>query len=501
MTAGKGRSRVENDESQVDSSETQHEHHDGAREEHVSTGMDWRIVAIIVFAVGLLVAAYVNKKYYSKKKPTGTQTVSAKPNPTSKPPTLGSPVAQRPQLSMEARYMMALQQREVESLNMTFKAGARIYILSHPATPIRNPGNPEKVAGFSPGGLFDVSKCAQGLRPQMFHRRPAQGWRGPLFANAIPCLGVNDKLKMIISEAAEVDVSTIADNERVIGVVVGNSARAYPVSRLNYHEVVNDILGDTPIVVSWSALGDAALAMTRTPPENETEPMVFASSGLIFQSVNLLYDLRTQSLWWPTRSRCIAGEQLDARRKAIPTVMTTWQAWKTSHPDTTVLAGTTPAMNIDYSKDLAVPIGYATNNTVLYPIYGLNVTKTPMKLKARVFGVLGPNGKPAKAYQRRLLRELAEDKRAFKDTIGEVEVTVSYDDAADVLRVVDKDGKEMFVASMFWAAWRGAYAKTEVWQRERLFAEIEEERKAEALLLSQPPSDGAPAAIPDQAKP
>ena len=38
---------------------------------------------------------------------------------------------------------------------------------------------------------------------------------------------------------------------QVIGVRIGNQARAYPIRILNWHEVVNDTIGGVPIVVTF----------------------------------------------------------------------------------------------------------------------------------------------------------------------------------------------------------------------------------------------------------
>ncbi len=43
----------------------------------------------------------------------------------------------------------------------------------------------------------------------------------------------------------------LKDSDRVLGVVVNGEARAYPVRILNWHELVNDSVGDRPILVSW----------------------------------------------------------------------------------------------------------------------------------------------------------------------------------------------------------------------------------------------------------
>ncbi len=41
------------------------------------------------------------------------------------------------------------------------------------------------------------------------------------------------------------------ESDDVIGVRIGNQARAYPIKILNWHEVVNDTINGVPIVVTF----------------------------------------------------------------------------------------------------------------------------------------------------------------------------------------------------------------------------------------------------------
>jgi hypothetical protein len=43
----------------------------------------------------------------------------------------------------------------------------------------------------------------------------------------------------------------LEDSDTVIGVKIGNEARAYPIKILNWHEVVNDTINGVPIVVTF----------------------------------------------------------------------------------------------------------------------------------------------------------------------------------------------------------------------------------------------------------
>ncbi len=44
---------------------------------------------------------------------------------------------------------------------------------------------------------------------------------------------------------------TLAAGTKVIGVFSGGEARAYPLFLLNNHQIVNDVVGGTPISASW----------------------------------------------------------------------------------------------------------------------------------------------------------------------------------------------------------------------------------------------------------
>lgn len=43
----------------------------------------------------------------------------------------------------------------------------------------------------------------------------------------------------------------LADQDQVIGVIEGLVAKAYPLRILNWHEVVNDRLGERPVAVTY----------------------------------------------------------------------------------------------------------------------------------------------------------------------------------------------------------------------------------------------------------
>ena len=43
----------------------------------------------------------------------------------------------------------------------------------------------------------------------------------------------------------------MAPEEAVLGVSIGNEHKAYPVTMLSRHEIVNDVVGGEPVAVTW----------------------------------------------------------------------------------------------------------------------------------------------------------------------------------------------------------------------------------------------------------
>lgn len=43
----------------------------------------------------------------------------------------------------------------------------------------------------------------------------------------------------------------LKDNDRVIGIEIDGAAKAYPARILNWHEAVNDRIGNSAVLVTW----------------------------------------------------------------------------------------------------------------------------------------------------------------------------------------------------------------------------------------------------------
>lgn len=163
----------------------------------------------------------------------------------------------------------------------------------------------------------------------------------------------------------------LVSDDRVVGVVINGEARAYPVRVLNWHEVVNDVVGGVPIAVTYSPLSDSVVVFDRRVGDVVLE---FAHSGLVYNSNLLMYDLQeataASSLWSQLRFEAISGPQAGTMLTVLPMSVARWAAWLAEHPETTVVRGT-EAYKKQYRKN---PYGqYFATADLQYPV-GQSIT-------------------------------------------------------------------------------------------------------------------------------
>jgi hypothetical protein len=64
-------------------------------------------------------------------------------------------------------------------------------------------------------------------------------------------LGPDDILPIYEPEFVPADQADYDDDELVMGIAIGDEAKAYPVGLLNQREMVNDELAGIPFLVTW----------------------------------------------------------------------------------------------------------------------------------------------------------------------------------------------------------------------------------------------------------
>ncbi len=217
----------------------------------------------------------------------------------------------------------------------------------------------------------------------------------------------------------------LAPFDRVVGVVEGGRARAYPLRVLGWHEVVNEAFGG-PLLVTYCPLcGSAVVARRRVAGTERT----FGVTGLLWNDNLVMYDVESDSLWSQVAAAAIRGPLTGTELELVPSTLARWDEWRAEHPDTDVLlpppiSGTVVGRGYaavrDYTFD---PYGaYEANDQVGFAgIRGEERTVTDDRLppKVEVLGVV--RGSESKAYP----RPAVEHERVLEDRVGGTPVVVA----------------------------------------------------------------------------
>jgi hypothetical protein len=116
---------------------------------------------------------------------------------------------------------------------------------------------------------------------------------------------------------------------------LGDDARAYPLAILTFHEIVNDVVGGEPVVVTYCPLCNSGLVFERTV---DGEVLDFGTSGRLWNSNLVMYDRATRSLWSQFTGEAIVGERLGQELERLPMQIVSWEEYRTSWPDGQVLS-------------------------------------------------------------------------------------------------------------------------------------------------------------------
>ncbi len=247
------------------------------------------------------------------------------------------------------------------------------------------------------------------------------------------------------------EATYLRDDDRVIGVVSGGEARAYPLAIMNHHEVVNDQIGDTPVAVTYCPLCDSAAVFDRRTPLGVRE---FGVSGLLYNSNVLMYDRggKPESLWAQVAAEGVTGPAADKPLESLPVELTTWKDWRARHPDTKVLSDQTGHRR-DYRRNPYA--GYFRSPSLMFPA---KPASDRLPAKAKVLGVWTDSAArayPASAFSKRRIR--------IEDTLDGKKVVIEFNPQTETMRVAEADEGIEWMYS-FWFAWYAFRPQTDVFK-------------------------------------
>jgi hypothetical protein len=141
-----------------------------------------------------------------------------------------------------------------------------------------------------------------------------------------------DDPQFISPEAAS---DWLAGNEPVIAFELDGDARAYPLQIMTYHEIVNDVVGDSPVTVSFCPLCNSAIVFDR---DLDGTIYDFGTSGWLRHSDLVMYDRQSESLWQQFTGQGIVGEMAGAQLTLLPSSMVSFADFKAAYPEGMVLS-------------------------------------------------------------------------------------------------------------------------------------------------------------------
>lgn len=248
--------------------------------------------------------------------------------------------------------------------------------------------------------------------------------------------------------AAAKDASFLQIGDRVVGVVVGDVAKAYPLRILNWHEVVNDATAGKPVAVTYGPLtGDAAVYERII----DGKPVTLTPANKLYQNNTLLTDSATHSLWSQIDGKAIAGPDKGKQLTGLASIVTIWALWKAYHPTTLVLT-----MDTGFAKNYKVDpyLKYKRAAGGQLPVGSKDQRLPPDEM---VIGVDVDHHAEAFPFSR-----LAVQKAPVTMRLGDRKVTIFFDPNTGTAGATD-DKRHIPAYTGEWFGWSTFHPDTEIW--------------------------------------
>lgn len=226
-----------------------------------------------------------------------------------------------------------------------------------------------------------------------------------------------------------------------MGIIVNydNENRFYPYNILVWHEIVNDIIGDKEIAITFCPLCGSAIVYER---KIDNSVLQFGVSGLLYESNLLMYDSETQSLWSQIEGRSVVGEKAGTKLTRFPMQVMTFAAAKNKYTNLKILSENTgysrsydiyPYSDYNDNEDLYFPVSYKGedyNIRLKEIILATNYQDTPLAF---------------------VLSDLVANQKAEMKMEDGTVITATYNNGEAVIK--DGNGNELVSYYAQWFSW------------------------------------------------
>ena len=105
------------------------------------------------------------------------------------------------------------------------------------------------------------------------------------------------------------------DDELVVGSSINGDARAYPAGILYTREMVNDVVGGVPVLVTWCPRCYTALVHDRRV---DGATAVFGNQGALYKGAMTWFDHETGSIWSQPLGKAVVGPRSGVSLNLMP---------------------------------------------------------------------------------------------------------------------------------------------------------------------------------------
>jgi hypothetical protein len=233
-----------------------------------------------------------------------------------------------------------------------------------------------------------------------------------------------------VSEADE----KLNDEEIVFLLELEDEVRVYPQRILVWHEIVNEVIDNQLISVTYCPLTGSAIGYYGKLGTYDTN---YGTSGKLINSNLVMYDRATDSYWPQILGTSVHGTRKGESLSTFNIVWTRWSLVKEKYPDALVLSEDTGFFR-NYGTDpygrYSDPNSYYNSGNPFFPVMHEDNRLEPKEV---VTGVI--IGEDRMAIPKQVIKQ----KLVINAKIGEHPIVAIYDDSLETVRIYSRKLNEI----------------------------------------------------------